>query len=163
MFAHASGLRARTAICPTRAEGPKVIDHHVNSPLLKVNRSCQRTCHHFSEEELKQRLEDIQDRFFDLRNTALDVLVDLINDVNANKDKVNPEQLATLRDYQRRGQVRIDFTMSGNSMGFHPPQEAVRVLGAAIKLCHKGQIALHGARHRAISCRTYKRCLRLLA
>ena len=83
------GLHAR--------RGLKVIDHHVNSPLLKANRSCQ-TCHHFSEEELKQRVEDIQDRFFDLRNTALDVLVDLINDVNVNKDKVNPEQLATLRD-----------------------------------------------------------------
>jgi len=62
-------------------------------------------------------VENIQDLFFDLHNTALDALVDLFNDVNANKDKVNPEQLANARDYQRRGHFMIDFIMSENSTG----------------------------------------------
>ena len=124
----------------TRMGGLKISDHHVNSPLRKVNRSCQ-TCHHFSEEELKQRVEEIQDRFFNLRNTALDALMDLINDIKLNKDRAGPEQLATARDDQRRGQFMIDFIMSENSMGFHAPQEAVRILGDAINLCRNGQIA----------------------
>jgi hypothetical protein len=29
-------------------------------------------------------------------------------------------------------------------MGFHAPQEAMRILGVAINTCRNGQIALHG-------------------
>jgi nitrite reductase (cytochrome c-552) len=127
-----------------RQGGLKISDHQVNSPLLKINRSCQ-TCHHFPEEELKARVEDIQDRFFTLRNTALDSLMDLINDIKAEKAKgATDAQLSAARDYQRRGQFMIDFVMSENSMGFHAPQEATRILGEAINLCRLGQLALHG-------------------
>jgi nitrite reductase (cytochrome c-552) len=127
-----------------RQGGLKISDHQVNSPLLKINRSCQ-TCHHFSEEELKARAEDIQDRFFMLRNTALDALVDLINDIKtAKQNGAADAQLAAARDYHRRGQFMIDFVMSENSMGFHAPQEAMRVLGDAINLCRLGQLSLHG-------------------
>jgi nitrite reductase (cytochrome c-552) len=145
MGVHArSGVACADCHMPyTRMGGLKISDHQVNSPLLKINRSCQ-TCHHFPEEELKARAEEIQDRFFNLRNTALDSLVDLINDIKANKDKVTPEQLAKARDYQRRGQFMIDFIMSENSMGFHAPQEAQRILGDAINLCRLGQLTLHG-------------------
>src|SRR5215467_11829550 len=80
-----------------RQGGLKISDHHVNSPLLKINRSCQ-TCHHFPEEELKARVEDIQDTFFNLRNSALDALVDLINDIKAQKAKgATDAQLADAR------------------------------------------------------------------
>lgn len=127
-----------------RMGGLKISDHHVNSPLLKINRSCQ-TCHHFPEEELKARAEEIQDRFFNMRNTALDALMDLINDIKMNKDKATPEQLAKARDYQRRGQFMIDFIISENSMGFHASAESQRILGNAINLCRLGQLVLHGA------------------
>lgn len=145
MGVHArSGVACADCHMPyTRMGGLKISDHQVNSPLLKINRSCQ-TCHHFSEEELKARAEDIQDRFFNLRNTALDSLMDLINDIKANKTKVSPDALAKAQDYQRRGQFMIDFIMSENSMGFHAPQEAERILGDAINLCRLGQLALHG-------------------
>jgi nitrite reductase (cytochrome c-552) len=127
-----------------RQGGLKISDHQVNSPLLKINRSCQ-TCHHFPEEELKARVEDIQDRFFNLRNTALDALMDLTADIKASKSKgVAEADLMKARDYQRRGQFMIDFVMSENSMGFHAPQEATRILGDAINLCRLGQLALHG-------------------
>jgi len=144
------GIHARSGVaCAdchmpyTRMGGLKISDHHVNSPLLKINRSCQ-TCHHFSEDELKARAEEIQDRFFTLRNTAMDALMDLIADIKANKDKATPEQLAKARNYQRHGQFMIDFIVSENSMGFHAPQEAARILGTAINQCRLGQIALHG-------------------
>jgi nitrite reductase (cytochrome c-552) len=39
----------------------------------------------------------------------------------------------------------IDFVMSENSMGFHAPQEAMRILGDAINQCRLGQLSLHGA------------------
>jgi nitrite reductase (cytochrome c-552) len=123
--------------------GLKISDHQVNSPLLKINRSCQ-TCHHFPEEELRERAEEIQDRFFRLRNTAMDALMDLINDIKANKEKATQAQLAKARDAQRRCGFMIDFIVSENSMGFHAPQEAQRILGDAINQCRLGQLALHG-------------------
>lgn len=145
MGVHArSGVACADCHMPyTRMGGLKISDHHVNSPLLKINRSCQ-TCHHFSEEEMKGRVEEIQDRFFTLRNTALDSLMDLIGDIKASKDKVTPEQLTKAREYQRHGQFMVDFIVSENSMGFHAPQEAQRILGEAINQCRLGQLALHG-------------------
>ncbi len=145
MGVHArSGVACADCHMPyTRMGGLKISDHQVSSPLLKINRSCQ-TCHHFPEEELRQRAEDIQDRFFNLRNTALDALMDLINDIKTNKDKAAPAQLAKARDSQRRCGFMIDFIMSENSMGFHAPQEAQRILGDAINVCRLGQLALHG-------------------
>ena len=145
------GIHARSGVACAdchmpymRQGGTKITDHQINSPLLKVNRSCQ-TCHHFPEEELKARVEEIQDRFFNLRNTALDALVDLINDIKAQKAKgATDEQLAAAREYQRKSQFMIDFVMSENSMGFHAPAEAVRILGDAINLCRLGQLSLHG-------------------
>ena len=104
-----------------------------------------RRCPHFPEEELKARVEDIQDRFFTLRNTALDALIDLINDIKSAKENgATDAQLAVARDYHRRGQFMIDFVMSENSMSFHAPQEAMRILGDAINLCRLGQLSLHG-------------------
>ena len=70
--------------------------------------------------------------------------MDLINDIKANKDKVTPEQLAKARDAQRHGGFMVDFVTSENSMGFHAPQEATRILGDAINILRNGQIALHG-------------------
>ena len=74
----------------------------------------------------------------------MDALMDLIGDIKTNKDKATPEQLAKARDYQRHGQFMIDFIVSENSMGFHAPQESMRILGTAINQCRLGQIALHG-------------------
>jgi nitrite reductase (cytochrome c-552) len=145
MGVHArSGVACADCHMPyTRMGGLKISDHQVNSPLLKINRSCQ-TCHHFPEEELRERAEEIQDRFFRLRNTAMDALMDLINDIKANKEKATQAQLAKARDAQRRCGFMIDFIVSENSMGFHAPQEAQRILGDAINQCRLGQLALHG-------------------
>jgi cytochrome c nitrite reductase small subunit len=76
---------------------------------------------------------------------TLDALVDLINDIkNAKAKGTTDAQLTAARDYQRKGQFMIDFVMSENSMGFHAPQEATRILGDAINLCRLGQLSLHG-------------------
>jgi nitrite reductase (cytochrome c-552) len=42
---------------------------------------------------------------------------------------------------QRASQWRIDFIAAENSMGFHAPQEAARVLGQAADLARQGQVA----------------------
>ena len=66
----------------------KVSDHHVRSPMLNVNRACQ-GCHHFPEEEMKDRVAAIQTRFAHARDVAMDAVVELIKDIQANQAKVS--------------------------------------------------------------------------
>jgi nitrite reductase (cytochrome c-552) len=145
------GIHARSGVAcadchmPYKREGAlKISDHHVRSPLLNINRACQ-TCHKWSEEELKARVETIQTRTFNLRNLAMDALVDLINDIKAARDAGrNDAAVTTAQDFQRRAQFYLDFIESENSTGFHAPQEAARILGESINFSRKGQVALRG-------------------
>jgi nitrite reductase (cytochrome c-552) len=95
------------------------------------------------EEELKARVETIQERTYRLRNLAMDALIDLINDLRQAKaaGKDDP-QLDPARNMQRKAQFYLDFVEAENSMGFHAPQEAARILGESIDASRKGQVAL---------------------
>ncbi|MEK7270471.1 MAG: ammonia-forming cytochrome c nitrite reductase subunit c552, partial [Planctomycetota bacterium] len=63
-----SGVACADCHMPYRRVGAmKISDHHVRSPVLNLNRACQ-TCHRWTESELKDRIEEIQDRTFRLRN-----------------------------------------------------------------------------------------------
>jgi nitrite reductase (cytochrome c-552) len=126
----------------TRVGAMKVSDHHVRSPMLNINRACQ-TCHRFSEDEMRARVERIQDRTFELRNLALDAVLALTRDIAAaaRADSANP-RVAQARNFQRKAQFLTDFVEAENSMGFHAPQEAARLLGHAIDYARRGQVAL---------------------
>jgi nitrite reductase (cytochrome c-552) len=147
------GIHARSGVAcadchmPYKREGAlKISDHHVNSPLLKINRSCQ-TCHKWPEEELKARVETIQTRHFQLRNVAMDALVDLINDLKSAKTSgAGDAELTPARSFQRKAQFYLDFVEAENSTGFHAPQEAARILGESINFSRQGQNALRGKR-----------------
>ncbi|HEY8536226.1 MAG TPA: ammonia-forming cytochrome c nitrite reductase subunit c552 [Vicinamibacterales bacterium] len=145
------GVHARAGVACADCHMPyervgamKISDHHVRSPLLNINRACQ-TCHRWDEEELRARVYTIQDRTFDMRNRAMDALVALIDDLKAAAAAGVPEErLRQARQFQRQGQFLLDFIEAENSMGFHAPQEAMRVLARAIDLTRQGQIALRG-------------------
>ncbi|NUQ00380.1 MAG: ammonia-forming cytochrome c nitrite reductase subunit c552 [Armatimonadetes bacterium] len=125
-----------------RVGGLKISDHHVRSPLLNINNACQQ-CHRVEEAELRARAETIQQRTFDLRNMAMDALMEFIADIQAVKaNGASDEQLKTARDFQRKGQFLIDFIEAENSMGFHAPQEAARILGEAIDYARQGELAV---------------------
>lgn len=145
------GIHARSGVVcadchmPYKREGAlKISDHHVRSPLLNINRACQ-TCHKWSEDELKSRVETIQGRTHSLRNLAMDALVDLINDIKAARTAGRADAaVTTAQDFQRRAQFYLDFIESENSNGFHASQEATRILGESINFSRKGQVALRG-------------------
>ena len=44
-------------------------------------------------------------------------------------------------EFQRKAQWRLDYIAAENSMGFHAPQEAARILGHAADLARQGQVA----------------------
>jgi len=140
-----SGVTCTDCHMPYQREGAlKITDHHVQSPLLNINRACQ-TCHKWSEDELRDRVISIQDRTYQVRNVAMDALVALIADIKAAKAAgQTDEQLATARDEQRQAQFLLDFIEAENSMGFHAPQEAARILAEAIDFARQGQLELRG-------------------
>ncbi|HND85028.1 MAG TPA: ammonia-forming cytochrome c nitrite reductase subunit c552 [Pseudobdellovibrionaceae bacterium] len=125
-----------------RVGAMKTTDHHVQSPLLNINKACQ-TCHNVPETELRSRVETIQDRHMQLRNVAFDALVDYINDLKdyagVDLEKSPNAQLAEARDLQKQSQFLFDFVEAENSTGFHAPQEAARLLGLSIDKVRKGQ------------------------
>ncbi len=128
----------------TRQGAMKISSHHVRSPLLNINTSCQ-TCHKASEEELKFRVETIQERTYKLRGLAMDALVELINGIRTARDAgTTDEALQAARDNQRKAQFYLDFVEAENSMGFHAPAEAARILGESINFARMGQVALYG-------------------
>ena len=70
------GIHARSGVACAdchmsyRRDGAqKISEHWVRSPLLSANRSCA-TCHPYGDEELKSRVEAIQDRHFALMTRA---------------------------------------------------------------------------------------------
>jgi nitrite reductase (cytochrome c-552) len=143
------GIHARSGVAcadchmPYKREGAlKISDHHVRSPLLNINRSCQ-TCHRWPEEELKARAESNQERVFGMRNRAMDALVALIADLKASRAAgATDDALAEPRKLQRKAQFYLDFVEAENSTGFHAPQEALRILGESIDFSRQGQLAL---------------------
>lgn len=146
------GIHARSGVAcadchmPYKREGAmKISDHHVRSPLLNINRSCQ-TCHKWPEEELRTRVEINQERTFKLRNLAMDAVVALINDIKAGLSVGRSDaELQEARRFQRKAQFYLDFVEAENSIGFHAPQEAARILGESIDASRQGQIALRGS------------------
>jgi nitrite reductase (cytochrome c-552) len=148
-----SGVSCADCHMPYAREGAtKVSDHWVRSPLLNINRACQ-TCHRVPEEELKARVDGIQQRNYELMQRGGTALVALIEAVLAAKTAgATPEQLASAQDFQRKAQWRLDFIAAENSMGFHAPQVAAHVLGEAIDYARQGEVAaLKAAPPRAAS------------
>jgi nitrite reductase (cytochrome c-552) len=139
------GIHARSGVAcadchmPYKREGAiKISDHHVRSPMLNIAHACQ-VCHNYSESEIKSRVEAIQDRTRGLMDRGEKAVVDLIAAIEAAKAAgAGDEQLAPARDLQRKAQWRLDFIAAENSMGFHAPQEAARVLGEAIDYARQG-------------------------
>lgn len=142
-----SGVTCADCHMPYQRVGAmKISDHHIRSPLLNINRACQ-TCHRWSEEDLRQRVETIQDRTYSVRNVAMDALMALIADIKAAKAAgATDAELEAPRRHQRRGQFLLDFIEAENSMGFHADQEAMRVLALSLDETRRGQAVLPGSK-----------------
>lgn len=147
------GVHARSGVtCPDchmpyeRVGALKISNHHVRSPLLDVNASCQ-TCHNWPESEIRARAELIQERTFELRDRAMEAVTALIDDVRtASVAGVSADKLEPARKLHRKAQFLLDFIEAENSTGFHAPQEAARILAISIDYARQGQLAVREAR-----------------
>ena len=148
------GIHARAGVQCADCHMPKVqykgatlSDHWVRSPVLNLKAACM-SCHQkhdsgITERELKNRIEQIQDRHWSLRQIAMTGLLGLIADLKQAKDAGKSDaDLATARYLQRRAQFYLDFVEAENSTGFHAPQEAARILAESVNYARQGQLAL---------------------
>jgi nitrite reductase (cytochrome c-552) len=142
-----SGVACADCHMPYKREGAlKISDHHVRSPMLNTERACL-TCHPFPAQEMQARVDIIQNRNAQLLSRAEDALVALLDDIKAARAAGAAERdLADALRLQRRAQFRADFVNAENSMGFHAPQEAARILGEAIDYARQGQLAMQPGR-----------------
>ncbi len=134
-----SGVSCADCHMPYKREGAmKFTDHQVQTPMAHVNLSCQ-TCHNYTETEIKSRVDQIQARNMSQLNRAENAVVDLINAIkDAKAAGATDEQLEKPRKLQRAAQWRADFINAENSMGFHAPAEALRILGESMDYARMG-------------------------
>ncbi|MCX7918134.1 MAG: ammonia-forming cytochrome c nitrite reductase subunit c552 [bacterium] len=147
-----SGIHARAEVACADCHMPylrqgaiKISDHWVRTPLVNLNNAC-RSCHPINEAELRARVLEIQDRTFSLLTRAEKAIIaaqDAI--ILAKKQGVPIEKLKEAQQLHRRAYIRWDFVSAENSMGFHSPQETVRVLGDAIDFARQSELAAYKA------------------
>lgn len=126
---------------PYRTEGGvKFTDHHIQSPLLNVANSCQ-VCHRWSEQDIITRVEAIQDSVREGRDRAERALALAHFDIAACAEAGAADaELENVRRLVRRAQLRWDYVAAANGMGFHAPQECMRILGAAIDFAQECRV-----------------------
>ncbi len=120
----------------------KVSSHHVRSPLLNTTSACL-NCHPTDAATLEERVATIQDTTKALLTRAEQATAALIEGiVRAEAVGVSLDNLTKARQMQRAAQFRLDWVSAENSMGFHAPQEAARILAESIDYARQGLMAL---------------------
>jgi nitrite reductase (cytochrome c-552) len=143
-----SGIHSRSGVgCAdchmpyTRDGSIKITDHWIRSPYMNLTNACL-TCHRESEDEMAQRIREIQDRTWHLMDRAEIAIIAAIDAIVAAKNAgATDEELEASRHLHRRAHFRWDFVSAENSMGFHSPQEATRMLGDAIDYARQSELA----------------------
>ena len=118
----------------------KYSSHDIMSPLLDPQQSCGQC--HTDVNEVLARVNTIQDTVHAAKITAEDALIDAITALQAATAKpgADPTLLGEARTLHRDSQFMWDFISSSNSMGFHNPDEALRILQNATDLARQAQM-----------------------
>ena len=124
----------------TRDGAAKFSNHDIQSPLLTADASCG-TCH-TDVKYATERVKTIQNQVWKTMSDSEDAIVAAITAIKTAADKpgVNEEMLKEARQLHREAQMRWDLIAAENSMGFHNPQEALRVLASATNLARQAQL-----------------------
>lgn len=129
-----------------RAGQYKISDHRIMSPLKNGLRACIQ-CHNQGEDWLRNRIKFTQDRVASLLirsgNATAKVakIFEIVNKQKENKN-INLTAYAKARDYYEEAFYRVVFIGAENSMGFHNPQESMRILSDAYAFALKSESIL---------------------
>ncbi|NSW46038.1 MAG: ammonia-forming cytochrome c nitrite reductase [Bacteroidales bacterium] len=128
-----AGLACADCHMPYISEGGvKFTDHHVQSPLNNISRSCQ-VCHKESEEELRERVYQRQRNIKELRTILEKELVAAHFEAKHAWDIGAQElEMKNILLLIRQAQWRWDFAVAGHGNSFHAPLETARILAHGI-------------------------------
>jgi len=124
----------------TRDGAAKFSNHNVQSPLLNAEAACGQC--HTDVAYVTGRVGTIQAQVRQTMDAAEDALIDAISAIETAlaSPGVDSEKLARAQNLHREAQLRWDFIAAENSMGFHNPEEALRILANATDLARQAQL-----------------------
>jgi len=134
----------------TKVGAFKVSDHRVTSPLKNDLKACMQ-CHTESADWLRDQVITIQDRTASLMlrsgyaTATAAKLFEMANDAEAAGKKIDKELYAKAKDYYEEAFYRTSYVGAENSVGFHNPTEATRILGDATAFAGKAEGLLRQA------------------
>ncbi|MFZ5776369.1 MAG: ammonia-forming cytochrome c nitrite reductase subunit c552 [Thermodesulfobacteriota bacterium] len=134
----------------TKVGANKVSDHRVTSPLKNDMKACQQ-CHTETPEWLREQVIAIQDRAVSMLNRAgyaTATVAKLIEKTHAAQNagkQIDQKLYEQAKDYYMEAFFRTLYIGGENSMGFHNPTEAMRILGDGVAFASKAEGLLRQA------------------
>lgn len=127
--------------------GFKVSEHRIMSPLKSDMKACLQ-CHGETPEWLKQRVLTIQDRTMSLliragyQTAVAAKLFEIANKAQESGKQLDQNLYNRAKDLYLEALYRVIFIGAENSIGFHNPTEAGRILGDATAYASKSEAVL---------------------
>ena len=122
--------------------GVKYSDHHIQSPLANIDRTCQ-VCHRESEETLRENVYDRQRKNDEIRTRLeAELAAAHIEAKTAWDNGATEGEMKEVLSEIRKGQWRWDFAVASHGASFHAPQEIARILAGGLDHAHLARLAL---------------------
>ncbi len=124
----------------TRDGSAKFSTHNVHSPLLAPEAACGQC--HTDVEYVVGRVATIQGQVNERMIAAEDAIIAAIEAIQAAAalPGVDAAELDEARQLHRHAQMMWDFIAAENSMGFHNPEEALRILAKSADTARQAQL-----------------------
>lgn len=138
---HNAGVACADCHMPyTRDGAAKFSTHDVQSPLINAETACG-ACH-TDVGYVTTRVATIQQQVRETMDASEDAIIAAIQAIQAAAEApdANTALLTEARDLHREAQLRWDFIAAENSMGFHNPEESLRILASATDLARQAQL-----------------------
>lgn len=122
--------------------GVKFSDHHIQSPLNAIDRTCQ-VCHRESEATLRNNVYERQRKANEMRNRVETELATAHIEAKFAWDKgASDTQMKNVLKLLRQAQWRWDFAVASHGGSFHAPQETQRILGNSLDKTMQARLAI---------------------
>ena len=134
----------------TKVGAFKVSNHRVTSPLKTDLKACVQ-CHSESPEWLRSQVESIQDRTVSMlirsgyATATVAKLFEKAHSAQAAGKSIDKALYDRAKDYYMEAFLRVNFRGAENSVGFHNPAEALRVLGDVVAFAGSAEALLRQA------------------
>ena len=137
------GVSCADCHMPYKQEGGvKFSDHQVQSPLAKIDRTCQ-TCHRQDAEVLRQNVYERQEKCTEVRNRAEAELARAHFEAKFIIDKgATVAELKPIQALLRKSQWRWDYAIASHGATFHAPQEVVRLLSHSVDYAQQARLLI---------------------